>query len=417
MKKILIGFSFFICAIASHAQSLSLDSCYAIARRNFPLIRQLDLVEKSKEYSIENANKSYLPQIVIAGQATYQSDVTSLPVKLPFVSIPEVSQDQYKIFGEINQPITDLFNVKNQRAMEELNADIESQKAEAELYKLKERINNIYFGILLIDGQIRQTELLKKDLQAGINKTQAAIDNGTALKSNLNILKAENLKADQRLIELSANRKAFVEMLSLFLQQQLQENFSPTMPEEITLAETINRPELQLYQLQKSTGDIRKRLLNARYLPKASLFFQGGYGRPALNMLNNEFDTYYITGLKLNWNITGYYTLCKEKKIIDLNTESANVQEETFLFNTKLSMTQQKSESGKYRELMQSDNEIITLRQSVKETSAEQLKFGTITANDYIVNVNAEDQARQNLLLHQIQLLMSEYSYKTTSGN
>ena len=118
---------------------------------------------------------------------------------------------------------------------------------------------------------------------------------------------------------------------------------------------------MQLYQLQKSTGDIRKRLLNARYLPKASLFFQGGYGRPALNMLNNEFDTYYITGLKLNWNITGYYTLCKEKKIIDLNTESANVQEETFLFNTKLSMTQQKSESGKYRELMQSDNEIITL--------------------------------------------------------
>jgi outer membrane protein TolC len=156
--------------------------------------------------------------------------------------------------------------------------------------------------------------------------------------------------------------------------------------------------------------------LNARYLPKAGLFLQGGYGRPALNMLSNAFEPYYITGLRLNWNITGYYTLKKEKKILDINRSSTDLQSETFLFNTKLSMSQQNREIRKYEELITSDNEIVGLRENIKNTSKEQLQYGTITANDYITYVNAEDQARQNLLLHQIQLLLAQYTYQNTTG-
>lgn len=419
-KRMIAFGGFLLVSISAFPQSetlLTLDTCYAIAQRNYPLVKQMSLIEKAKDYSIENTSKSYLPQFSINGQATYQSEVTEFPVKLPNVLIDPVSKDQYKIYGEIIQPITDLFTISTQKEMVRTTAEIEHKKTEVELYKLKDRITNLYFGILLIDGQLRQTDLLKKDIQSGIDKTKAAIANGTALKSNIQLLQAELLKADQRNIELLSNRKAYKEMLSLFLSLPLNENILLQTPTTQVISEQINRPEQKLFELQKKTFDIQKKLLTAKYFPKANLFLQGGYGRPALNMLNNELNSYYFGGLRLNWNITGYYTLKKEKKILELNQYSYDIQNETFLFNTKIILTQQNIEVNKYEQLISKDNEIILLRENIKTTSKVQLEFGAITAIDYLTNINAEDQAKQNLLLHQIQLLLAEYNSLSTSGN
>ena len=404
-------------SMAQQSNSLSLDNCLEMAKQNYPLIRQYTLREKTKEYSIANAQKAYLPQFNVAGQATYQSAVTQIPISLPSVDIPTMSKDQYKLYGEVSQSITDLFTVKDQKEYINANSEIEVQKTEVELYKLRERINNLYFGIFLIDAQIKQTELLKKDIQSGIEKTNVAIANGVALKSTADNLKAELLKADQRTIELKATRKGYADMLALFIGNPIDENTVLEKPHRQMLTNTINRPELKLFDLQKKSFDVQEKLITAKNLPRLSAFFQGGLGRPGLNMLDNDFQGYYIGGLRLSWNITGFYTYKNEKKMLANSQSMIDIQRETFLFNTNLTLKQQNADITKMQELIETDKSIVTLRESVKNTTQNQLTYGTATTNDYLIAVNAEDQAKQNLILHEIQLLMTEYNTQTTAGN
>ena len=404
-------------SMAQQSNSLSLDNCLEMAKQNYPLIRQYTLIEKTKEYSIANAQKAYLPQFNVAGQATYQSAVTQIPISLPSVDIPTMSKDQYKLYGEVSQSITDLFTVKDQKEYINANSEIEVQKTEVELYKLRERINNLYFGIFLIDAQIKQTELLKKDIQSGIEKNNVAIANGVALKSTADNLKAELLKADQRTIELKATRKGYADMLALFIGNPIDENTVLEKPHRQMLTNTINRPELKLFDLQKKSFDVQEKLITAKNLPRLSAFFQGGLGRPGLNMLDNDFQGYYIGGLRLSWNITGFYTYKNEKKMLANSQSMIDIQRETFLFNTNLTLKQQNADITKMQELIETDKSIVTLRESVKNTTQNQLTYGTATTNDYLIAVNAEDQAKQNLILHEIQLLMTEYNTQTTAGN
>jgi outer membrane protein TolC len=400
---------------------LTIDSCYAKAKRNYPLVKQYNLIEKSKSYSLDNVSKGYLPQVNIGGQATYQSDVTqptlnqNLPGALPIFET--ISKDQYKIYGEVVQPITDLFTLSNQKDLVEKNAEVEIQKLEVELYKLRERIDQVFFGILMIDQQIVQTTLLKNDIQTGIDKTNAAIANGISLKSNLYLLQAEMLKADQRTTELTAARKSYADILSLFIAEPVTESTLIQKPPMPKFSSEITRPELEMYDRQKQVFDIQGNIVNARNLPRFSLFVQSGMGRPALNMLSNDFDFFYIGGLRLNWSLTSFYTSRKDKEILGFNQSTMDIQKETFLFNTSLAVKQQFNEVAKIEALIYSDSEIIRLRESIKNTAQSQLANGVISATDYVSFVNAEDQARQNLLLHQTQLLMVLYNNQTTTGN
>jgi outer membrane protein TolC len=406
---------------AQSAGGLTIDSCYAKARRNYPMVKQFGLIEKTKSYSLDNVSKGYLPQVNVGGHATYQSDVTqptlnsNLPGALPLFET--ISKDQYKIYGEVVQPITDLFTLSNQKDLVEKNAEVEVQKLEVELYKLRERIDQVFFGILMIDQQLTQTALLKNDIQTGIDKTSAAIANGVSLKSNLYLLQAEMLKADQRATELAAARKSYADILSLFIAEQVTENTNIQKPPVPKFRSEITRPELEMYDRQKQVFDIQGNIVNARNLPRFSFFVQSGMGRPALNMLSNEFDFFYIGGLRLNWSLTSFYTSRKDKEKLGFNQSTMDIQKETFLFNTGLAVKQQLNEVAKIEALIHTDSEIIKLRENIKNTAQSQLANGVISANDYVTFVNAEDQARQNLLLHQTQLLMVLYNNQTTTGN
>jgi outer membrane protein TolC len=404
-------------AVAQIDARLSIDSCYQYAKKNYPLIKQQELIEKTKQYSIDNATKGYLPQLAVNGQATYQSDVTQIPISLPNMTVPTLSKDQYKIYAEINQPLTDVTVINQQKQLIRDNAAVEGEKLEVELYKLKERINQLFFGILLIDAQIHQTELLKKDIQSGIDKTSAALANGTALKSNVDMLKAELLKAGQRITELKTNRKGYSDMLGLLINKPLTAQTVLETPVSKNNTQAINRPELRMFDAQRKIFSVQDKLITARNIPRLNLFLQSGYGKPALNMLNPDLDFYYIGGLRLSWNLSNLYTFKKDKKMLLINQELVDVQRQTFLFNTQLSLAQQQAEQNKLEELIKSDEEIIALRSSIKTTANTQLENGTITVIDYVAYVNAEDQAKQNQLLHQIQLLMTQYTTQTLSGN
>lgn len=402
----------------SFSQSLSLDSCQNMAKVNYPLSKQAELLSKSREYSLDNLNKGFWPQLNIGGQATYQSDVTEIPLHIPGLSIPSVPKDQFKIYGEVNQPITDLITVGKQKEVQRAQSDIQTANLEVELYKLRDRVNQLYFGILMIDAQLKQNELLKNDIQTGLNKINAALANGTEYKSNSDKLKAELLRANQKTIELGAARKAYLEMLSQFIHISLQEDTNLETPAQQTIATNINRPELSYFSSRDKSFDAQKKLLTARNLPKFGLFFQGGWGQPSpVNLLSKDLSSYYIAGIRLNWSVSGLYTIHKEKALIELDRKMNDSQKETFLFNTTSTNSQINAEINKLKLLLNTDDEIVQLRTSIKSRAQVQLENGVITTNDYLKEISAEDQARQNKILHEIQLLLALYTQQYTTGN
>ncbi|MEP1087826.1 MAG: TolC family protein [Algoriphagus sp.] len=399
------------------SQTLTLEQCQELALENYPLINQLELIQLSSDYSIENAGKGNLPQLSVSGQATYQSDVTGLPIDIPNVVIQPLAKDQYKVYGEISQSLTDGPMIKNQKALIQANSETQAKQLEVQLYQVKERINQLFFGMMLIDQQVLQTDLLKKDIQTGIKKTSAAVENGTALRSAVDVLKAELLRVDQKSIELQYTRNGYAEMLSLFIGQPISSQTTLIRPAPKPMVQEINRPELAFYQSQKQSLVIQNQLISNRSIPKINLFVQGGYGRPGLNFLSNDFELFYLGGVRLNWNISSFYTSRRERELLDLSSTSIDLLQETFLLNTTITLSQKQQDINKYIRLMQTDQEIVMLRESVKNSASAQLEYGTLTSNDYLTYVNAADQANQDLILHKVQLLMAQYSYQLTSGN
>lgn len=400
-----------------HGQGLSIEECYTLAKQQYPLTKQYDLIRKSNEYTVSNIAAGYLPQLNINGQATYQSEVTQVPIKVPGIEIPEISKDQYKLYGEMTQTIFDGGVIRQQQRIQEASSAVEEQSLEVELYKLKDRINQLFFGILLVDGQLAQSAIANKDIEAALKKMEAAIANGTALKSSADVLRAEMLKNNQRIIELKAMKKAYALMLGLFTGTAINENTVLVKPQSLLPESDIKRPELTLYEKQEKLYDAQYKLINAKNLPRLGLFLQGGMGRPALNMLSNKFEPYYLGGVRLNWSLSGFYTARKEKFLLDIKKKNTGLQKETFLFNTNLSLQQQQSEADKWKDLLETDNEMIGLRTSVKNAAAAQLENGVITSSDFVREVNAEDQAVQNKMLHEIQLLLTQYNLMWNTGN
>lgn len=406
-------------AIAQDSTLLTLEQAYDLSRENYPLIRQKGLVKQTADLTIDNLNKSYLPQVTVSGQASYQSTVTSIPIRVAGLDIPTLSKDQYRIQAEATQLLYDGGATTAQKTLQGVNALVEDQRAEVDLYKVKERINQFYLGILLLDEQLKQTELVKKDIQLGIKRVTAQVNNGTAFRSNQLVLEAELLKAQQRTIELRATRKGWLEVLSLFLNKPLPENTALQQPVTRTyiMDPGVNRPELKLFTYQDSLFKSQNQLISAKNRPRTSLFVQGGYARPGLDMLKNQFDWFYIAGVRLNWSLGNLYTTKKERQLLTVNQRMVEVQKDLFLLNTNTQLRQQQSELSKLEELMSTDDEIIALRAKVKEAANAQLENGVITANDYLREVNAEDQARQALITHKLQWLQAKISYETIAGN
>lgn len=307
--------------------------------------------------------------------------------------------------------------IDNEKEMAKTTALIQEKSLEVELYTLFDRINELFFGIILLDEQLKQNELLEKDIQNGVDKARALVSNGIAYRSSVDELLAQLLQTEQARVELKATRKAYLDMLSKFINFSLKEESILEKPASPVLVDEFNRPELLLYASRKKSYDNQENLLNVQLRPKLGFFAQGGYARPGLNPLSNAFAWYYIGGLNLTWNLGGLYTYKNQKKILQISRETIDIQQETFLFNTSLVQKQQQATISKFITLLENDVAIIELRESVKKASAAQLENGVLSVHDYISVVNAEDLARQNFIFHQIQMLQAQYNYLNTMGN
>lgn len=421
MKKVAFIITLaFICLHAPIYGQLSIDDCYKKAQANYPQVKQYGLIEQSKEFNLSNANKGYLPQVSFSAKATYQSAVTKLPITLPNVTIEGLNKDQYQSVVEVNQSVWDGGVIRNQKKITEASSAVDKQKLDVDMYAINDRVNQLFFGILLIDEQIKQNLLLQDELKRNYNQISAYITNGIANQADLDAVKVNQLSTAQRKVELDATRKAYIEMLSALIGEEIKEGTSlvkPSFAEEASLSSTINRPELRLFEAQSNLFETQKSMVDAKNLPKLGVFVQGGYGNPGLNMLKNEFTPYYVAGARLSWNFGSLYTKKNDKKLLDNNLQNVAIQKETFLFNTNLKMTQQSNEIDKIKQLMRDDDEIIRLRTNIKKASEVKVEHGTLSVTDLLRDINSEDQAKQSKVLHEIQLLISIYNYKNSTNN
>lgn len=406
--------------IASFGQSITLDECQTKAKANYPLVKQYNLIEQTAQYNISNANKGYLPQLTLSAKGTYQSQVTKLPITIPNVTIPGLSKDQYQAVVEANQVIWDGGAISAQKKITNANTEVEKQKLEVDLYALNERVNQMYFGILLLNEHLRQNDILQNELQTNYNRVASYKQNGVANQSDLDALKVEQINAQQRETELQSTQKSYFIMLSALTGLTLETKTQLIKP-EINLAllnTTVNhRPEIGLFDAQNKLFESQKELLNAGNRPKIGAFVQGGYGKPGLNMLTNAFSDFYIGGIRLSWNLSGFYTQKNNLNKIEISKKAMDVQKETFLFNSDLKTKQQQTEIEKLQSTLANDDEIIRLRGNIKKSATTKVDNGTLTITDLIREINAEDQAKQLKSLHEIQLIMNVYQLKNNINN
>jgi outer membrane protein TolC len=420
MKKLIISIICFIpmTLMAEESVTLGLEEAYELAIKNYPITRQKDLIARTSGLNMKSLSSGFWPQVTLSGQATYQSAVTEVPIKIPQFQFESLSKDQYRAVLDINQAVFDGGNIRSQKSMLEQQRLVDEQKIDVEYQKLKERINDIWFSVLFIDEQLKLVGLSQKDIDAVIKKVEAQVEQGTSFRSSLANLQAEKLKNDQRSTDLNYSRKALLDVLSVFIGRELPGDATLRYPaEHLPDTTTIKRPEFELLRRQVRLNDELRRSLDVRKAPRVSLFAQGGYGKPGLNMLVNEFDFFYIGGVRLAWNLNGFYNFGRDREINDFNRQSLGLQEEQLMMNIRAEMKKNQGDIDKYKDLISSDDQIIVLRKQVKDASAAQLENGVITSSDYIREVNAEEQARQNQVLHRLQLLQAIIDQKTTTGN
>lgn len=411
-----------IMIVALKAQSITLDYCQEKASAHYPAIARFDIIEKTKNFDLKNASMAYLPQLSIGAQATWQSDVTKIDLDLDIpidLNIDFPDKDQYKAVAEVSQLIWDGGKTSAYRKSIRATAEAEKHQLESEVYSLRERINNLYFGILLMDEQLELHTSLEQELERNYRNVESYIDNGVANQADLSAVKVEQLKAGQQRIELESTREAYLKMLSVLMGEQLADDVHLQKPavDKTIIAHDIRRPELQMFDAQNSAIESQRQMLSANNLPVVALFAQGGYGRPALNMFKNEFTPYFIGGVKLSWNFGNLYTLSNDKKKIALQQQNLETQRESFLYNLSVTIPQQQLEIEKYRKTMQDDDEIIRLRKIIREAAEAKVENGTMTVSDLLKEVTAEEAAKQAKALHEIQFMMSVYNLKYTTNN
>ena len=416
MEKLKYIFLLFI-GLINAQETITLEQCYQWSRENYPLIKKQELIKKAEQYTTENALKGWLPQVNITAQATYQNDVTQFPVKLPNVNVKPLSKDQYKVFADVSQTIYDGGNIRNQKNLAKIQSEVQNIQTEVELDKLKERINQLYFGILQTNKQWTQLQFTKLDIKEGIKKAEAQLKNGVIFRSNLDVLKAELVKIEQKEIELQAIKQNFVQMLSYFIKKNIDENTQLETPEKILLTKNNNRSELKLFDAQKQLLETQRKIINTKNTPKLGAFFQGGYGKPGFNMLKNEFDIFYIGGIRLNIPISGFYTQKNDLALLENQSQDIEIQRENFLFNQNFIEIQQRNDLEKIQNLIDKDNELIELRKNIKTASLAQLENGVINTNDYLREVTAEEQAILTKITHEIQYLLTQYNLKAQLNN
>ncbi len=400
--------------------TLKLNDCYDRVYEKYPNAYQKTLYESSSGLKLKNLDVNYLPQISFKGQATYQSDVPGISLPIPTIKIPETSKDRYQLLLDVKQLIYDGGSTSSQKDVEESQLYSDKQKVEVELYGLKQRVNDLYFSVLLLQEKKNIYTAYYNDVQSKIKEMTSKVENGVTQKSNLYILQAQLLQIEQDLESTETDKTASIKMLGELMDKNLDKDIALKLPDpqvnnyEITPGD---RPEYKLFEFQRNQFDAMKSSVNTRVLPKLNIFGQAGYGRPGLNILDNSFQPFYTVGINVSWNPINWNSNSNEIQIYEANKNMIDKQKETFDKNLKVSLEKYKSEIQKYESLIKKDEELITLRDKIVESTASQLLNGTITSTVYLTELNNKNQVLLTYKTHIVQLIQSKINFLTTKGS
>ncbi|SRX55143.1 TolC family protein [Aequorivita sp. CIP111184] len=418
MKRIALIILFLFPLLLSAQQVLTLDKCYALAEKNYPLAKQTVLLSEKTNTEIKILEKERLPKLDFNAQATYQSDIIEFPLQIPNSNIEPPNKDQYRATLDANQLIYNGGNIAANKKLKTSELATQQQQITVNLYGLKSRINQNYFSVLLFQEQEKLILSKMEQLDARLKEVKSGVKYGALLPASEQILKAEMLKLEQQLTQSKFDRKKALDNLSLLLSQRLDSKTTLVNPEILVSSQTVSeRPELQFFNLQEAQLETSKEVISKSNFPKLFGFAQAGYGNPGLNMLDNSFQDFYMVGLKLNWNIFDWGKTKEQKQAVDISKEIVSSEKETFLLNNSIQLKEAENDIEKYEEMLQNDVEIIQLRDKVLQATTSQLQNGAITSSEYITELNNLYESRIDQQLHKVQLALAKANHRIIKGD
>ena len=422
MKHFFLTLFAVVCAVASRGQSL--EECRRLARENYPEIRQYDLIAQTEQYNLSNAARAWIPQVSLSGQVTYQSATPTYPEALNTIlqangiEMAGIRRDQYKVALDVSQNIWDGGQTKATKAIAEAEAEEQLSRVDVSLYNLQSRVDNLYFGILLLDERKAQTEALIGVLASNLARLQTYYKNGVAMQADVDAVEAELLTARQTLGQVESSRASYRRMLEVFIGQALntEKLERPAMVE--LKSRTSARPELALFEAQENKLEAQRKAINASLMPRFSAFAQGYYGYPGMDMFKSMVSSAWslnaIVGVRMSWNIGAFYTKRNNLEKLNAAQKQIAVQRDVFLFNTEMQTTQDDGEIARLRKAIEDDNRIVELRRRVRMAAESQLENGVIDATDLLRKITDETSATLARSTHEIELLQAIYRLKTT---
>ena len=426
MNKRKIMLSLVMLPTAIMAQTL--EECQQAAERNYPLIKQYGLIEKTTQLTVANIQKGWLPQVSASAQATYQSDVMSWPDQMKTMmtgmgtDMKGLTKDQYRVGIDVNQTLFDGGFISSQKAIARQQGKVQEAQTEVQLYNVRKRVNEMYFSLLMLDEQIVLNHDMQELLAGNERKLQAMMKSGTAAESDWQSVKAERLKVMQQATSLESQKRMLTMMLSTFCGIETNNIQKPLVKAENgELMSESHRPELRALDAQIGLLNAQEKALNAALMPKLGVFAQGYYGYPGLNMfedmMSHKWSLNGIIGARLTWNIGALYTRKNDKAKLQLQRDLTESNREVFLFNNRMEQLQQSEEISRYKQLMNDDAEIISLRAAVRKAAESKLSHGIIDVNDLLREINQENAARVQQSMHEIEMLKEIYDNKFTTNN
>lgn len=422
IRKMLISLAA-LAAVSLQLPAITLDECYRMVMENYPLVKQYELTEKMSRYSFENAAMGYVPQISLAAQATYQSDVTAFPdsfndlLAIAGVDMEGLSKDQYKVQLNISQTIWDGGYSKAQREAVKAQQEVSKLTLDKDMEALKTRINQMYFGILVMESNLRTNLYMDTLMTANMKSVESAVRNGAALQSDIDNIKVELLTLRQQRQQLENTVRTYKDMLAIMIGRKIEDSEVFEIPEVMLVDPKQNlRTELMLFDAQIREIETQKKMLNVAVMPKFALFAQGWYGKPGLNifddMVYNRMSWNGMAGITLQWDISGFYTRKNDMRKINLSQKSVELQRDVFKWNTDIQQTQIQKEIDRMYDLKASDDEIVRLRESVRKASESKYRNGVITVNDLLRDIINENNAMVERSRHELELLKNIYDLK-----
>ncbi len=415
MKQIvLILFTLFTIPVLGQ-QAITLQECYDLLTVNYPLAKQTQLLEVQNQLDNEVISKAKLPQFNLDVQATYQSDVIEVPI--PNSSIEPLNKDQYRATFSVNQLIYNAGATDASLNVKSAQLKTKQKQIEVTLYKLKQKLNQLYFSILLTQESYLLLKTKETQLQAKLKEVKSGVKYGVLFPASDKVLEAELLKINQQFIEVENNKMVLIETLSSLIGKTLNDSTAFQKPlVETQLNDEINRPELELFQYKKEEIENSETLIFKQNAPKVLGFATGGYGNPGLNMLDNSFQPFYTVGVKLNWNVFDWNTNKNQRKSLAVNKDIVDNEVEIFKLNTNIELNKQQREIEKIESIISSDLSIIELRKEVLQTADSQLKNGVITSSAYITELTNLYEDENTLVKHKIQLQLAKANYNIIQG-